>query len=37
MDGLEACIRICVCQYDTKAEIARFLTAMEEADAESRG
>jgi selenocysteine lyase/cysteine desulfurase len=32
--GLEACIRVSVCHYNTEAEVARFLTAMEEALAE---
>ncbi|MGB3313075.1 MAG: aminotransferase class V-fold PLP-dependent enzyme [Albidovulum sp.] len=29
--GLEACIRVSVCHYNTEAEVARFLTAMDEA------
>jgi Selenocysteine lyase len=28
---MEDCIRVSVCHYNTEAEIARFLTAMEEA------
>ncbi len=29
--GMEDCIRVSVCHYNTEAEIARFLTAMDEA------
>ena len=34
--GLESCIRVSVCHYNTEGEVARFLTAMEEAVAQSR-
>ena len=33
---LESCIRVSVCHYNTEGEVARFLTAMEEAVAQSR-
>ncbi|WP_347311919.1 aminotransferase class V-fold PLP-dependent enzyme [Defluviimonas sp. SAOS-178_SWC] len=29
--GLDACVRVSVCHYNTTAEVARFLTAMEQA------
>lgn len=31
--GLESCIRVSLCHYNTRAEVARFLTAMNEAAA----
>lgn len=34
--GLADCIRVSVCHYNTEAEVARFLTAMEEAIVRSR-
>ena len=31
--GIDACVRVSVCHYNTTAEVARFLAAMEQAAA----